>query len=196
VSGVWKDLWTSLRSVVGAVASAVAFGLALLGSMWDPGIKVPIGLIWLVVMVFVVISIVATAIKVAMDARRLTHGDLPRAVYVFSQSGAESSTDGPIILVMGRSRQFGVNNFATIYYEEGLGTERGEVIERAIGIGQVANIQENGRIQVRVLREVANHSELWQRIRNREMATLSRVVIKPSIDFNSVGIEVRFDERG
>jgi hypothetical protein len=51
-------------------------------------------------------------------------------------------------------------------------------------------------IQVRVLREVVNHSELWQRIQNREMASLSRVGIKPSIDFNAVGIEVQVDERG
>lgn len=196
MSGVWKDIWTSLKSVVGAAASAVAFSLALLGSLWDPGVKVRIGLIWLAVMLFVAVALVATAIKMTIDARRDARGDHPRGVHVFSQSAAEGSADGPIILIMSRSRQFGVNILVTVYYEEGLGSGRGEIFERVIGIGQVAHVQENGLIQVRILREVANHSALWQPIRNREMAILARVGISPSIDFNAVGIEVLVDERG
>ena len=99
------------------------------------------------------------------------------------------------MLIMGQSRRFGVNILVAVYYEEGLGAGRREIFERAIGIGPVVNIQENGLIQVLLLPAVVNQSELWQRIPNREMAILPHVVIKPSIDFNSVGIEVRFDER-
>jgi hypothetical protein len=95
---------------------------------------------------------------------------------------------------MGRSRQFGVNILVIVYYEERLEAGRGETFERKIGIGRVVNIQENGLIQVLVLREVSNHSELWQRVRNHEIATLSGIVIKPSIDFNAIGIEGGFDE--
>jgi len=95
---------------------------------------------------------------------------------------------------MGRSRLFGVNILVTIYYVEGLGSGQNEYFERAIGIGRVINIQENGLIQVLAPREVSNHAELWQRIRSRDMATLSRIIIKPSIDFGEAGIEVLFDE--
>ena len=89
---------------------------------------------------------------------------------------------------------FGVNIFVTIYYVERLEQGRDEVFERAIGIGRVANIQQNGLIQVRVLREVQNHANLWQRIRNHERSILPQIVIKPSIDFNEAGIEVRSNE--
>jgi hypothetical protein len=165
---------------------------------WVPygtrGIKVQIGLIWLAVFVFVVVAVVATAIKLALDARQAARSDPPRAVYVYAPNAIEGATGGPITLIMGRSRQFGVNILVTVYYEENLEVGRGELFERAIGIGRVVNIQENGLIQVLVLREISSHFELWQRIRSREIATLSHVVIKPSIDFDSVGIEVRFDD--
>ena len=117
--------------MVAATAAAVAFGLALLGSLWDPGKTVQVGLIWLVVMVFVMIAVVATAARMVSDARQTARGDPPRAVYVAPSPAA----DGPIILIMSRSRQFGVNIFVTIYYEEILGAGRLELFERTIGIG-------------------------------------------------------------
>ncbi len=196
MSGVWKDIWTSLKAVAGLPATAVALILAVLGNLWNPSFTISINLISLAMMAFVVVIAIAAAIKMAMDARREARGELPRAVSVYCPSAAEGPTEAPITLLMGRSRQFGVNIFVTVYYEESLGTGRGEIFERAIGIGRVVNIQANGLIQVLVLRTMVNHTELWQRIRAREMATLSGVLIKPSIDFNSVGIEVRFDERG
>lgn len=98
------------------------------------------------------------------------------------------------MLIMDRSRQFGVNIFVTIHYEESLGIGSSEIFERAIGIGQVVNIQENGLIQVQDLRQSSGQSGLWQRIRSCEATILSHVMIKPSIDFNAMGIEVRFHE--
>ena len=68
------------------------------------------------------------------------------------------------------------------------------MFERAVGIGRVINIQENGLIQVLVLREMPNHADLWQRIRSREMTTLGQVTIKPSFEFHEAGVEVRFNE--
>jgi len=64
------------------------------------------------------------------------------------------------------------------------------MFEQAIGIGRMANIQQNGLIQVLVLREVLNHVDLWQRIRNQGRSILQQIVIKPPIDFNAARIEV------
>jgi hypothetical protein len=64
------------------------------------------------------------------------------------------------------------------------------MFEQAIGIGRMANIQQNGLIQVLVLREVLNHVDLWQRIRNQGRSILPQIVIKPPIDFNAARIEV------
>jgi len=68
------------------------------------------------------------------------------------------------------------------------------VFERTIGIGRVANVQQNGLIQVLVLREAPGSPDVWQRIRRRDMAALSHLVIKPSIDVSEAGIEVRYNE--
>jgi hypothetical protein len=100
----------------------------------------------------------------------------------------------PMVLLMSRSALFGVNTLVTIYYVEILGIGQDHLFERTIGIGRVINVQENGLIQVLVLREVSNDAELWQRIRGREMATLSHVIIKPSVDFREAGIEVWSNE--
>ena len=69
-----------------------------------------------------------------------------------------------------------------------------EIFERAIGIGRGVNIQEISLIQVQGLRQVPGQSELWQRIRGCKAAMLAHVMIKPSIDFNAMGMEVRFND--
>ena len=71
--------------------------------------------------------------KMAVDARRVAHGDPPRAVYVYAPSAAEGASDGPVTLIMGRSRQFGVNILVTAYYEEHL--EAGDEILSSAGSG-------------------------------------------------------------
>jgi hypothetical protein len=151
VSGVWKDIWASLKSVVGLPATVVALGLALLGFLWNPSFQVSFSLISLAVMTFVVVIIIATAVKLATDARGDARGELPRAVSAFpravsaySPPAADGSTEEPITLIVGRSRQFGVNFLVTVYYEERLEAGRGEIFERAIGIGRGINVQESG----------------------------------------------------
>ena len=130
----------------------------------------------------------------AVTARRSVEVQPPRAIHVSAPAPGGNRADGPLTLIMGRSSLFGVNMLVTVYYVEGFGAGRDEAFERVIGIGRVVNIQANGLIQVQVLREVSNHAELWQRIRNREMAVVGQIVVKPSIDFNQAGIEVRFNE--
>jgi hypothetical protein len=61
MGGAWKDVWASLKSTVPAIASAIAFCLALLGSLWDPGVRIQIGLIWIIVISFVTVAWLATA---------------------------------------------------------------------------------------------------------------------------------------
>ena len=169
--------------------TGAALLLALLGSFWDPGIKVTVGLIWLAVFVLAFASVVATLVNMTLLARRLARAGPPRAVHAFASDQAS-----PVTLVLGKSALFGVNIYVTIYYIESVSPGQDFVFERTVGIGRVINVQENGLIQVVVLREMPHHADLWQRIRSREMTTLGQVTIKPSIDFHEAGVEVRFNE--
>src|SRR5690242_15555776 len=79
----WKDVWVSLKSTVSAIASAIALCLTLLGSLWDPGVRIQISLIWLAVICFVTIAWLATATRLTIEARRPARDDPPRARYVY-----------------------------------------------------------------------------------------------------------------
>jgi hypothetical protein len=194
VNGFWRDAWTALKAVGSWITASVAFGLALLGSIWDPGIKVQVGLIWLAVFVLAVLAVLAATINMAVTARRNAQAPPPKAMHVVVPVSAGQGMATPLILIMERSRLFSVNTLVSIYYVDETGPGRDDVFEQSIGIGRVANVQENGRRQVQVLKEVANRADLWQPIRNREMAVVGRTVIKPSIDFNEAGVEVWFNE--
>lgn len=186
MSGAWKDIWASLKSVVSATASISAFVLAMLGSLWDPGISVRIGILWLAVFGLLAISVVATAIRMTLEARRLATEGLPRVVSVLVSDRKQTIT-----LITRRSRQFGVNTLVTIYYEMRISSERADILEQVIGIGHVTNVQENGLIRILVLRQEAQHASVWQRIRDRDVPVLSDVVVKPFIEFNADCVEVR-----
>lgn len=190
----WRDVWTSFKAVFGPILTGAAFVLALLGQLYVPANVGHISLIWLVVSGLLGLIVLLTAGNLVVEARRYARGRLPKAVHAFAPASPDNTTAGPVTLVLEPSDLFGVNIFVTIYYVERLEQGRDEVFERAIGIGRVANIQQNGLIQVRVLREVQNHANLWQRIRNHERSILPQIVIKPSIDFNEAGIEVRSNE--
>lgn len=156
--------------------------------------KVQIGLIWVTVFVLVIVAVLAASIRMTMEARRSKRAPLPKVRHVSMLERTGDETVKPLTLLMEPSRFFGVNILVTIFYVNLFGDGHDATYEQTIGIGQVVNIQENGLIQVLVLREMSDHAALWQRIRKPEMATLSQVVIKPSIDFNRAGIEVRFND--
>lgn len=190
----WQDAWTSFKAVSGPILTGAAFLLALLGPLYAPTNVVHISLIWLAVSGLAALVVFLTAGNLVMAARRGARGRLPAIVHAFALMSPGGATGQPVTLVLDRSDLFSVNIFTTIYYVEDLEQGRDHVFERVIGIGRVVNIQQNGLIQVLVLREVPNHVELWQRIRNHERSILAQIVIKPSIDFNETGIEVRFNE--
>ena len=86
--GFWTDAWRSYKAVVGPLATAAALLLALLGSFWDPGIKIPIGLIWLVVFLLVVVSVFAGLVNMVLAARKVAWPGAPRAIHAFAPNQA------------------------------------------------------------------------------------------------------------
>jgi hypothetical protein len=112
-------------------------------------------------------------------------------VLVVGQSGGNESAN--VTLVLEPTDLLGFNLLVTIYYNEDLEPGGGAVFERLVGVGRVANVQQNGLVQVLVLMEVPTHVALWQRIRNREVTVIAQIVVKPSIPYDEAGMEVRFN---
>ena len=86
------DAWASYKAVVGPLATAAALALALLGSFWDPGIKISIGLIWLAVLLLVAVSLFTTLVNMTFVARRNAKAGPPRAIHAFAAGSAEAVT--------------------------------------------------------------------------------------------------------
>jgi hypothetical protein len=186
----WQDAWASFKAVFGPILTGAAFVLALLGPFYVPAAVIQVGLIWVAVASLVTLVVLLVAVNMIVAARRDASRRLPKTRYA---AVAPQGTGGQITLILDRSELFGVNLIVTVYYTEHLEQGRDEVIERLIGVGRVSNVQQNGLVQVLVLHEVPVHADLWQRIRNREAAAISQVVVKPSIPYNEAGMEVRFD---
>lgn len=76
----------------------------------------------------------------------------------------------------------------SIYYNQRLGGADARPFERLIGVGRVANIQEEKIIAVTVLRYGAGHDAIWSRIRDRDAAALSDIRVKPTVPFRETGL--------
>ena len=189
---VWQDLWQSFRAVFGPLATGAALALAVWGGLYPPAAAVQISIIWIVVAVIVVVMALATAWDMVATARRQARQRLPgvRAAFLLGEDPAAAL----VTLLLDRSDLFGSNLLVTIFYNEPLRGRPAESLERPIGVGRVSNVQQDGRIQILVLREHATEAETWQRIRRDEAATLAHIVVKPSVAYGAPGIEVRFNE--
>jgi hypothetical protein len=194
VRGFWEDAWTSFKAAFGPILAGAALVLSLLGPLYAPAAVFRISVIWLAVGGLLALTLLWTATNMVVAARSNLNRHLPRTCHVMISEGRGPGAVASTILVLEQSELFGINILVTVYYSENLGLGRGEVFERAIGVGRVINVQENGLIQILVLAEVPANAELWQRIRNREPAPLAQLVVKPSIFFDPAGIEVQFHE--
>lgn len=174
--------------------TAAAFLLALLGPLYAPTATIKVDLTWIGVAGLLLLTLLWTAVNMVVTARRHARPRLPRTRHVMVSEGRDPAIARSVILVLERSELFGVNILVTIYYSEHLDAGSGEVFERAVGVGRVVNVQQNGLIQVLLLAEVPANAELWQRIRNREAAALHQLIVKPSVFSDAAGIEVRFNE--
>jgi hypothetical protein len=139
---------------------------------------VQIGVLWLAVMLVLGLAIVMTAADMLRCARRLAFGHPAPNQF---EGGADLVTP-----VLERSSSFAPDLVVTVDYAEPF--RPGQILERRIGIEYVYNIQENGFVQIRVVKVVSNPDELWQRIRNCDLPTLARVVVRPSMTMDEVVI--------
>lgn len=187
MGGFWGDAWTSFKAVYGPILTVAAFVLALLGPFYAPGTPVQIGVMWLAVMAVSLLTIAMTVADMLQSARRLArHRARPKVIHVTTAPAPYQGESDLVTLVLDRSSGFAPAHVVTIDYAEPFGS--GQIFERRIGIGYVYNLQENGCIQIRVMKVVSNFDELWQRIRNRDLPTLAQVVVRPSVAIGDVEI--------
>jgi hypothetical protein len=190
---LWQDLWASFKAVFGPVATIAALMLAIWGGLYPPAATVQIRVIWIVVAVIIVSMVLLVSWNMTMMARAQARDRLPRTRAARVSGDAEPGT-ADLTLLLDRSDWFGTGLAVSIYFFEEIQDGSGLGFERLIGLGKVDSVQESGRIQVLVVRELEGYAELWQRIRRQDAATIARVVVKPSVPYHEAGVEVRSNE--
>ena len=183
---IWQDLWASFKAVFGPVATMAALALAVWGGLYPPAATVQVSVIWIVVAVIVFATTLLSSWNMVTVARRQARAELPRTLGAFPVVGGNAT------LLLDRSELFGFNVLVAIYYTETVGGRAG-TLERLIGVGRVSNVQQNGLIQVTVLREFEGHEERWRTILARDATPLEHIVVKPSVPYDWAE-EGRIDE--
>lgn len=90
--------------------------------------------------------------------------------------------NGDTVLLLSESKLLTVNSIVSIYYDD-------NDFEQLIGFGVVVNIQENGKIQIGIHRQLPGFDERFKSIANNNITAIARVVIKPNTP--SVYLEIK-----
>jgi hypothetical protein len=185
------DLWKSFKSVQGTLLSGLSLVLAVASFFYTPAAEVRFNWKWVAVVAPLVLAVGATFVDMLVTARRLSYPRLPRVISAYFERRTDTDTgdvEEETVLLLEPSELFGYDGAVSIYYNQRLGGADARPFERLIGVGRVANIQEEKIIAVTVLRYGAGHDAIWSRIRDRDAAALSDIRVKPTVPFRETGL--------
>jgi len=166
----WLLLYEAFKRVNGYAMSAVGVLLSVvlwllpLTSTISVKVLVPVGAVLLVV----ILTLGDAAIVASSRAARL-----PRVVRGFPPSSLYA--DASAILLLEPSDLFSHDAMTSVF-------NRQDGLERFIGVGFVATVQEDQLVQVVVKASPGGEADpLWERIRQNNADELSRLLVKPSV---------------
>jgi hypothetical protein len=160
-------VWNSFSRVQGFLGGAAAITLAVLlwliaPSRWvSLAVVVPVG----VLMLFIIAALVDTAVTALRAAGR----ELPAVVAVMAQ--ADEDTQLPVLLLE-PSVLFSHDTAVSIYYLR-------DGYEMLLALGAVVNVQDDGRIQVRIARTFEGQSDVLAKLTDNNKAALENTRVKP-----------------
>ncbi len=168
---IWELIWTCFRSTTGFLTGVVALALGFILWLAKPTTTVPLPcVIFTAVLVVWIIAALFESVRVAFRGIR---APLPEVKISYEEPRPGGGTD--FVLLMEPSELFSHGIGVSIF------SLSAEGYERFIGFGQVLNIQDNGKIQVRVGSLFPGLDELEAKIRGRETLTLKSLRVKPSM---------------
>jgi tetratricopeptide (TPR) repeat protein len=166
----WGFIGSTYASIQGIVISALGIVLALIALAISPADSILLGkaLAIIIVCLAIIITLLVAAYNLYLACRNV----LPRVLTVkpYLVDGQPSS----IMFLLEPSPLFTSNQQVSVYYYE-------DKIEQPIGLGTVVNIQEDGYIQIGILREFEGHKEVFRDLQSNKNFDLSKVKIKPSV---------------
>jgi hypothetical protein len=166
-----KEIYTSFKNMSGAPVALIGLILSVGTMIYDP--KYVISVTW-VVPSLVIITIIAI-ILIDLSYRMYCYGSkqLPKVLLV--NKAPPVSSEAVAILLLEPSIIFAHESIVTVYYFE-------EGYERAIGIGYVFVVQDEGQIQILITHIFDDQDmDIIQKGMQSNKFVLDRLRVKPSI---------------
>ena len=167
----WGSIWSNFLRIQGVLLAFITLVLAFILWLFPPNISVPLVFVIPIVLAFVVLTITlgSTAHEIFLKNK---YG-LPNVIF-----GKKPfiKTEGQYALcLLEPSELFSYGASVSFYYidEEGF--------ELLIGIGKVVNIQEDGKIQVVMLKQIQGQEEIVDGLAQNNAQILKKTKVKPII---------------
>jgi hypothetical protein len=165
-----SEVYESFRRVHGWSISLVSVAALVLSLFFGKETEVPLPWVILGALVAFLAIVVLLDLGIRTVARLDTrlpavrHGGEAPALY----------RAGLALLLLDPSDLYGQDSVVSIYRRSGS-------FEELVGLGHVATVQQNGMIQVIVVRDFSVDASLWQSVRGNNGSVLSALMVKPSL---------------
>ncbi len=170
--GIWQLLIESFSAVYGLVAGVIGLLMGIVFYVFVPSEDVVVRVLAaiLVVLFLAFAIIVATLLHALASLGRA--GVLPQ---VRAGMAPFPGTGAAMVCVLDPSELFYVGIWVSFFRVTSQG------IELPIGIGSVANVQQDGKILVEMARVFEEHGDFVERAKNNDAGALAEMRIKPYV---------------
>lgn len=166
----WKIVWSSFLKAHGSVLAVVSLSVSFITWIFKPDLNVPV-VIFLPI-VLVIILVLTTAITTVFQIRDISW-KLPEVKFC-------KRCGNNLILLLEKSVLFSYGIIVSIYF-----IHEGE-FEQLIGVGQVTNVQEDGKIQITIRSAFDEHLEIFDRLSQNNGETLKKIIAKPTVPWDYI----------
>lgn len=169
----WKLIFRNLLRVHSLYG--VIFSIFLSIYLWQNSNDKTLPLLYFVVVLVLAVLVVSTLVSALMEVLRQSNL-LPRIESVFKTKQDE------VLCLLEPSSLFSHGISVSFYYTNE------QNFEQLICIGEVVNIQENGKIQVKISFYQSHYEDIVARLGNNDNQVIKKIQVKPtvpsSVDFN------------
>lgn len=175
VKGILMSICDSFLKINGSIFAVIALGLTIFLWVYPPGTKIPlyiiVGLGSFILLGFLILG---NIIKIKHEENKKLKMkcediNLPRVISV-KNAGKEN------ICILEKSDLFSYDHPVSLYYLE-------DGFEKLISLGVVENIQTNGMIQIRIVHQLEEYSEINKKLLENNLSILKNVKVRPNVPY-------------
>lgn len=164
----WREFYGSFTRVQGWVLAVLGVLLSLATFFWSDDTSIPIG--WVATIATVLTILIVTLVEMSRALAVRVQNPLPRVLACLEPS---PSTGDRRILLLEPSDLYGHDAVVSVYHA------RDDGFEVLVALGYVATVQQNGRIQVVIARQLPSDPGPDQVFDSRNATNLRRLLVRP-----------------